>query len=103
MAFAAVRVIISSTQDLLDTMPPENIIKKIRTVVESISGIYTAEKVLGRRMGMYYNIDVHIEVEPELAVKEAHYLSHQAKDKIKDQIPEIGDVLVHVEPYLPKN
>ena len=103
MAFAAVRVIISSTQDLLDTMPPEDIIKKIRTVVESISGIYTAEKVLGRRMGMYYNIDVHIEVEPELAVKEAHYLSHQAKDKIKDQIPEIGDVLVHVEPYLPKN
>lgn len=100
MAFAAGRVVLSSTKDMLDIMPPQDIIQRIREIVKSVPGVYDTEKILGRRMGMFYNIDIHIEVDPALTVHEGHAISHHAKEVVKMRMPEIGDILVHIEPHL---
>lgn len=100
MAYAASRVVLSSTQDMLDTMPPEDIIQKVRKIVLTVPGVCDTEKILGRRMGMFYNIDLHIEVSPSLAVQEGHEIGHRAKELVKSKMPEIGDLLVHIEPHL---
>ena len=102
MAYAAARVVMTSTQDMLDTMPPAEIIEEIRKLVLTIPGIHNTEKILGRKMGMFYNIDLHIEVDPKLEVMAAHYLGHQAAELLQEKISEVGDVLVHLEPYLTK-
>ncbi len=100
MAYAASRVVLSSTQDMLDIMPPEDIIQKVRKIVLTVPGVCDTEKILGRRMGMFYNIDMHIEVNPALAVQEAHSIGHRAKELVKSKMPEICDILVHIEPHL---
>ena len=100
MAYAASRVVLSSTQDMLDIMPPDDIIRRIRNVVKTVPGVCDTEKILGRKMGMFYNIDIHIEVNPALSVYDAHAIGHQAKEFVKNSIPEIGDILVHIEPHL---
>ncbi len=100
MAYAASKVVLSSTRDMLDIMPPEDIIQRIRDIVRTVPGVCDTEKILGRKMGMFYNIDLHIEVSPALAVQEGHEIGHRAKELVKSKMPEIGDILVHVEPQL---
>ena len=52
---------------------------------------------------MFYNIDIHIEVDPDLAVSQAHHVGHQAAEKVKTEMPEIGEILVHLEPHQPQD
>jgi divalent metal cation (Fe/Co/Zn/Cd) transporter len=40
-------------------------------------------------------------VDGEISVKDGHDISHQLKDRLRDEIPELGHVLIHVEPFVP--
>jgi len=43
---------------------------------------------------------LHVIVDAEISVKEGHEIAHQLKDKLKSKMPEIIDVLIHIEPHL---
>ena len=48
-------------------------------------------------------IDLHIEVDPDITVQEGHRLAHEVKDKLQRELPQVRDVMVHVEPYDPES
>ena len=98
MAFAAGRAVISSSREMLDEMPPNEIIVRIQKTVLEVPGIVTTEKILGRKMGMQYAVDVHIVVNKDMSVYDAHALGHIAKDQIIANVPQVSQVLVHIEP-----
>jgi divalent metal cation (Fe/Co/Zn/Cd) transporter len=56
------------------------------------------EKCVVRKMGYHYFVDMHIEVAPNMTVQRGHEIAHLVKDKVREQIPSVRDVLVHVEP-----
>jgi divalent metal cation (Fe/Co/Zn/Cd) transporter len=56
------------------------------------------EKCLVRKVGYYYFVDMHVEVDPNMTVQRSHEIAHGVKDKIRGQIPSVRDVLVHIEP-----
>jgi divalent metal cation (Fe/Co/Zn/Cd) transporter len=41
---------------------------------------------------------MHVEVDPQMTVLHSHKIAHDVKDKIRDTVPAVSDVLVHVEP-----
>ena len=47
---------------------------------------------------MTYHVDLHIAVDASISVKEGHDIAHRVKDEILLKIPQIADVLIHVEP-----
>ena len=47
--------------------------------------------------------DLHLEVDPELPVREAHRISHLVKDSVMAGCREVADVLVHVEPGIDRS
>jgi divalent metal cation (Fe/Co/Zn/Cd) transporter len=47
---------------------------------------------------MVYIVDLHVEVDGKLSVFEGHEISHRLKDFLMVQLPEIADVLIHIEP-----
>lgn len=49
---------------------------------------------------MVYFVDLHLEVNGELTVTQGHKIAHDFKDYVKKEIPEISDVLIHIEPHL---
>jgi divalent metal cation (Fe/Co/Zn/Cd) transporter len=51
-----------------------------------------------RKMGYHYFVDMHIEVDPAMTVERAHGIGHVVKDRIRDALPDVHDVLVHIEP-----
>ena len=41
---------------------------------------------------------MHVEVDPQMTVLDSHKIAHDVKDKIRDALPAVSDVMVHVEP-----
>ena len=42
---------------------------------------------------------LHILIAPEMTVRDGHALSHRVRRAILDAIPEVTDVVIHVEPF----
>ena len=49
-------------------------------------------------MGLTYHVDLHLIVDGDISVREGHEIAHNLKNELQRQIPEISDVLIHVEP-----
>ncbi|MNL89891.1 Cation efflux family protein [compost metagenome] len=47
---------------------------------------------------MKYHVDLHAIVSAQISVKEGHDLSHKLQDTLKEKIPQLGNVLIHIEP-----
>ena len=61
-------------------------------------GVLAVEKCIIRKSGMQYFVDMHAVVKGSLSVAEGHAISHLIKDRVIEIMPEVGDVLVHIEP-----
>ncbi|MCE0483401.1 MAG: cation diffusion facilitator family transporter [Methylacidiphilales bacterium] len=68
----------------------------------SCPGIRDIDKVWVRKLGMRLMIDMHIEVDPDISVLEGHRLAHEVKAKLQAELPQVRDVMVHIEPYDPE-
>ena len=62
-------------------------------------GIKGVDKVWVRKLGMRLIVDLHIEVDPDITVEDGHRLAHEVKDKLQRELPQVRDVMVHVEPF----
>lgn len=93
-----VRVARSATLDLADTMPGSSMIDAVRTVALSVPGVVAVEKQYARKTGLRYHIDLHIEVDPDMTVRESHRIAHDVQARVRAQLAWVADVLVHVEP-----
>ncbi|MDP6039870.1 MAG: cation diffusion facilitator family transporter [Candidatus Latescibacteria bacterium] len=98
MAVAAGQAIWATSSELLDRMPPLELVNQIRILSENFPRVMGVDKVLGRKTGMHYLIDIHLEVPGDMTVDEAHQLGHQVKDWLMTEMPEILDLIVHLEP-----
>ena len=99
MVIAAGRTVLDTSSELLDRMPPPQVVDQIRTLATSFPQIAGVDKILGRRAGLHYLIDIHLEVAGQMTVSEAHQLGHQVKDWLIAEMPQIGAVTVHIEPF----
>ncbi len=93
----------SAVNELMDTTPDTSLIDSIQTDALEIEGAKFVEKVLVRKMGPHLYVDLHLEVDSTLTVREAHKIAHAVKDMIIRRWPRVADVLVHVEPHSPQN
>jgi cation diffusion facilitator family transporter len=96
--FLSVQVVRRTIGQLLDTMPEPRKLSQIRAAALSVPGALGIEKCLARRTGLRYHVDLHLEVDPEMTVRESHEIATLVKIRIKDTLPWVADVLVHVEP-----
>lgn len=91
------RLALPPLHELMDAEPPE-LIAAVRAAATTVAGVVIVEKVLARKSGGRYWVDMHIEVNAEMPVREAHALAHRVKDAIMAALPAVQDVLIHVEP-----
>ena len=84
--------------EIMDENLNDDLIVEIRKIAKEVEGIIDTEKCFIRKAGMKYHVDLHAIVEATITVKEGHDLAHQLKDRLREEIPEIGHVLIHVEP-----
>ncbi len=83
---------------LMDTMPGEDLLRKVRDAAMTVGGVTGVEKCYARKTGFQYHVDLHVEVSPELTVRASHDIATQVRACIKESLPWVADVLVHIEP-----
>lgn len=72
--------------------------KKIADIVLGIKGVKTCHKIRTRGRPDDIYVDLHVQVNADMHIDTAHKLSYTIEDTIKKTIPEVTDVVVHMEP-----
>ncbi|MGA8029446.1 MAG: cation diffusion facilitator family transporter [Bryobacteraceae bacterium] len=96
--FLSVQVVRRTVRQLLDTMPEPAKMRQIREVALAVPGASGIEKCFARRTGLKYHVDLHLEVDPAMTVRESHEIATEVRFAIKQRLHWVADVLVHVEP-----
>jgi cation diffusion facilitator family transporter len=71
---------------------------EIRQIATTINGIVDTEKCFVRKSGFKYFVDLHITVNANITVQQGHDIAHQLKKQAMLEMPELGNILIHVEP-----
>jgi len=96
--FTGIRVGKDTSARLTDAMPDPTLLRQIRQVALNVPGAIGVEKLFARNTGLQYHVDLHLEVDPELSVRQAHDIANEVRFAIRRQLSWVADVLVHVEP-----
>ncbi len=92
------RLFWSNLQELMDRQAEPDIIEAVRREALAVPGVHGVEKLLVRKTGLEYLVDIHVEVDPDMTVRDGHTIAHAVKDRVVGQIVQVKDVLVHIEP-----
>lgn len=84
--------------EIMDEHLYDDLVENIRNVALTVDGILATEKCFIRKAGMQYHVDLHTIVDKNISVKTGHDLAHKLKDTLKKEIPQLGHVLIHIEP-----
>jgi cation diffusion facilitator family transporter len=84
--------------EIMDEHQYDDIVEEIRRYALLVEGVHATEKCLVRKLGMHFLVDLHIEVNGDLSVSEGHRIAHEVKDHLLLHMPNVSEVLIHVEP-----
>lgn len=93
-----VQVIRQTALQLMDTMPDAGRLAQVRLAASTVPGARAVEKCYARKTGLRYHVDLHLEVDPDLTVRDSHEIAGAVRTAIRAKVPWVEDVLVHVEP-----
>lgn len=99
IAWNGARLLRGGLREVLDVAASVDVHHQIRGLAASVPGIKGVDELRVRRSGLVYLVDIHVEVDADLTVREGHLLGHSVKDRLLVSELPILDVLVHVEPF----
>ncbi|HUU11694.1 MAG TPA: cation diffusion facilitator family transporter [Phycisphaerae bacterium] len=86
---------------LMDQAADAETVEAIRRVAATVEGVEDTEKLLTRRSGLETHVDLHVEVDPQMPVGQAHDIATKVAEAVRRQVPGVAHVTVHIEPYFP--
>jgi cation diffusion facilitator family transporter len=89
----------SSINELLDITPDSEILVKIRKTAQSVTGVEHVKRFRARKTGPYIYVDVEIEIDESMSVLESHKVAEEVKSSLRNELPNIRDIMVHIEPH----
>ena len=84
--------------ELMDGVEDESIYQLLCEQISKIQGAYNPHRMRVRKIGNQYTVDIDIEVDGSMSVKKAHDISEEIERKIKENIENIYDIVIHIEP-----
>ncbi len=102
--FNAVTLARIPLRELMDASTPEDeqrVVAPARTIARGVEGVRDIEKLQARKSGGHYWLEMHVQVDPTMLVKDAHIVGGKVRATIRAQMPQVRDVHVHIEPHEP--
>lgn len=98
LIYEGARITLRACADLLDAAPEREIIEDLREHILPTPGAVAYHDFRVRRVGDFYELDLHLQVDPEISVDAGHAIARDVKRRMLEQHPEVTKVLIHVEP-----
>ncbi|BAS27037.1 cation diffusion facilitator family transporter [Limnochorda pilosa] len=87
-----------SVDELMDRVWDPDLVEQMVHAIRTVRGCRAVERIHPRSMGSYLVVDLEIGVPAHLTVREGDQVAHQVEQAIRDQCPQVAQVLVHVNP-----
>lgn len=95
---ASIKIIWPGLSELIDVGAPKETRKKIRDIALKNEGVLQVHDIRTRYISSSIQVDLHIVVDGLITVRQGHDIADDVKARIIDRIPEVLDVIVHVDP-----
>jgi len=96
----AFKIVRPAFEKLIDSGAPEEDLQRIRATALETDGVRSLHAVRTRYIsGSSLAVDLHIQVDEDMTVREGHDVSAAVKRRLIVDGPDVVDVVVHLEPY----
>ncbi|MDR0452424.1 MAG: cation diffusion facilitator family transporter [Treponema sp.] len=93
----AVGIFLEANTELMDGSSVESY-KAVFEAVHSVEKAGNPHRTRMRRIAGLWDIDIDVEVNPDITVREAHQIATEVELAIKSRVEGVYDIMVHVEP-----
>ena len=94
----AIDLVKPCVEELLERSLPNDIEQQIEQTILSVDGVTSPHHLRTRRIGNNYAIEVHIRMDGNLTLHEAHRITSAVEGRLKEQFGEGTHVGIHTEP-----
>ena len=91
-------IFLESTEELMEGTDDEGIYRQIFQAVADTPGSGHPHRARVRKLNGLIVIDLDIEVDGEISVKDGHLIAMAVEKAIKERVEKVYDIIVHVEP-----
>lgn len=98
IVFNGVRFCRTALGEIMDAAVPEAVATEIRGLSGSVPGVVCIEKCRIRKSGLGLFVEIHVEVQGDLTVRQGHEIGHEVSNLLKASALSVQHVMVHVEP-----
>ena len=94
----AISIFMEMNLELMDGNHDKELYRKLFNAVRTVEGVSNPHRVRIRKIAARWDIDMDIEVDPHISLHDAHELSEQVELAVRKAIPDVYDIVVHMEP-----
>lgn len=85
--------------ELMDRAADDTLLETVDRAAREVSEVRATEKLRIRKTGPSFLVEIHVQSDPALSLRDAHVVSGKVKSAIRGRVPAVRDVLVHMEPF----
>jgi len=90
----------TTLREFTDTAPQPEILNKIANCIRSVEGVIDVHDLRVRTSGGLYQMETHIVVDGALTVTEGHRIAKAAESCLAEEVPDLDQIIVHVDPAI---
>lgn len=94
----AIKVFMETNVELMDGLEDQEVYYKVFDAVDSVPGAHNPHRTRIRKFSCSYIIDLDIEVDGQLSITEGHEISRLVEVRIKQNLENVYDIMIHLEP-----
>lgn len=88
-----------AAHDLMDGAAPDDFTAQVVALAEGVRHVEHVHEIRTRRSGQYYIVDLKLDMDPAMTVKQSHDVATEVKQLIFEQMHNVGDVMIHINPH----
>ncbi|MDD5070269.1 MAG: cation diffusion facilitator family transporter [Candidatus Omnitrophica bacterium] len=94
----SVNISVAGFNELMESSLSDDVEDKILNTIRSVDGVLSPHDLKTRSIGHYIAIDLHVDVDKNLTIVEAHRIATNVENKVKESFGEETLISVHIEP-----
>lgn len=94
----AIEILKNSMDELLEHSLPDSLEKEMEEIILSVDGVESPHHLRTRRMGNSLSIEVHIRMDGDMSLMQAHQITTHVEQKLKQRFGEGINLTIHTEP-----
>ncbi len=92
------RLTVEALHPLIDAVLPAGELQAVEKVLTDEARVLSFHKLRTRKAGSQRHVDVHIQVDDDMSLRDAHRLTEDLEDRLRDALPNV-EAIIHTEPY----